>query len=238
MPDTRFDPRTHGFTFLNNFPGGAVVAEAARQGRLHELTGIPLPGALRQLANIAQSASFWGSFGLCGGMSWAALDRYFTGRLAKDDPPAKPGNPLFSELVKRQIDSMKRTALIGRCLRWQVLPERTPSWLFWKDGVHELTGRREWPDLKSSIDRGLPASLTLIRASGVANPSINHQVVAIGYEKGEGNNISVRLCDPNHPRSVTALNLRFEPGGNLVNCSLTTGESVRGFFMWPYQPPS
>ena len=45
--------------------------------------------------------------GLCGGMCFAALDRYFTGReIPKITTPPKDGTPLFEEILRRQIDSL------------------------------------------------------------------------------------------------------------------------------------
>lgn len=238
MPSTRFDPAVHGFRFPNRFPGGAVIGEINRQGRLSELTGIGVPRAVRQLAGMTQEAQFWGTFGLCGGMSWAALDRFLAGGEAPAEASSpQPGSELFSELVKRQVDSMRRQQMIGRCLTWQLLPAKAPWWLPWTEGIQEKTGRREWPVLRSSLDRKVPVSLTLIRVAGVSDPSDNHQVVAIGYERETNGVVMVRLYDPNHPRSDVSLRLRFDAKGNLTGCSQSTGEPLRGFFVWSYQPP-
>jgi hypothetical protein len=236
MPDTAFDPAIHGFRFPNRFPGGGVIAEINRQGRLSELTGVGVPRPVRHLADLAQHAGFWGTFGLCGGMSWAALDRFFQGRAPPAEPASpRPGSELFSELVVRQVDSMRGQQMIARCLTWQLLPLQAPWWLPWTDGVHEVTGEREWPALKRSLDREIPASLTLIRASGVADPSDNHQVVATGYEIEAGGGVTIRIYDPNHPRSGVSLRLRFDSKGRLTGCTQTTGEPIRGFFVWAHR---
>ncbi len=238
MTDTRFDPAIHGFRFRNRFPGGAVIGEVNRQGRLSDFTGVGIPRAVRHLANFAQQAGFWGTFGLCGGMSWAALDRFFEGQQAPvEDSSPPPGSELFSELVTRQVDSMRGQQMIAQCLRWQLLPAKAPWWLPWTEGIRQRTGRREWPTLKSSLDREVPASLTLIRVAGVADPSDNHQVVAIGYDTQADGSVIVRLYDPNHPRSTPSIRLGFDSRGDLTGCSQTTGEPLRGFFVWSYQPP-
>lgn len=182
---------------------------------------------------------FWGAFGLCGGMSWASLDRYYAGEEgSRAASPPEPGDALFSELVVRQIDSMRQRRLMGRCLKWQILPDRTPWWWFWADGVHQMTAEREWPVLRSSLDAGRPESITLIRVAGIADPSKHHQVVATGYDRGESGEYLVELYDPNHPVRDTALRLVLDAAGDLVTCSQTTGEPLRGFFVWPYQRPA
>lgn len=183
--------------------------------------------------------AFWGSFGLCGGMSWAALDRFFTGRPAPESNsiPGAPGQ-LFSELVVRQVDSMRGQQMLARCLTWQLLPDRSPWWMFWRDGVLEETGKRQWPNLKAFLDNGTPVSLTLIRVAGVANPSNNHQVVAIGYEEAADRTMEVKIYDPNHPGDAVSLHLRFDLRGRLQESSQTSGEPLRGFFVWDYSPPT
>lgn len=215
-----------------------MVTEITRQGRLSELTGLRSPRSLRHLTDATRTMGFWGTFGLCGGMSWAALDRYFTGQPAPTDGVAPLlGSELFSELVRRQVESMRGRKMMARCLTWQVLPDKSPWWLFWTKGVLERTGRQEWPALKESLDRGVPTSLTLIRVAGVADPSDHHQVVATGYEE-DGDDIGIRLYDPNHPSSKVSIHLRFDRRGRLQGCSQTTGEPLRGFFTWSYKPPT
>lgn len=233
---TGFDPQTHGFGFTNRFLGGAVVAELTRQDRLSELVGVQVPSGARLLADVAGSMSFWGTFGLCGGMSWAALDRFLSGRpVPVTDTAPGPGDELFSELVRRQADSMRGHALIRKCLLWQLTPDTTPWWLFWVNGVLKLTGRREWPLLRGLLDGGIPASLTLLRVGGAGDPSRNHQVVAIGYQE-DGSSRQIHLYDPNHPLSRPHLDLEFDTRGDLVKCSQSTGEPVRAFFIWSHQP--
>lgn len=232
-----FDPPTHGFAFTNRFEGSEVVAELVRGGLMAELVGIRLPRPVRHLTDAAAGLDFWGTFGLCGGMSWAALDRYFTGApVPPSDRPPISGDDLFSELVRRQVESMSGGALIARCLTWQVTPDRTPWWMFWSRGVLQMTGEREWSALKSSLEAGTPAPITIVRLGGATNPSRNHQVVAIGYQEEEATR-RVHLYDPNHPGARPSLQMTLGPGGRLLGCRQTTGEAVRGFFATPYRPP-
>lgn len=229
--DTDFDPLTYGFGFANRFSGGAVVAELARQDRLSELTGLKTPRVVRQLTDLAAGAEFWGRFGLCGGMSWAALEGF-----AKREPPATshsvpgPDQALFQELVARQADSMRGRRLLERCIVWQLLPDRPPWWMFWSKGPGKLTVEQEWPKLRVALDSGEPVSLVQIRARGGANPSSNHQVVAVGYQATGDGRVEVRIYDPNHPgrRPTIPLDLRSRS----VGPRQSTNEPVHGFFVW------
>ncbi|MEX0667089.1 MAG: hypothetical protein WD313_02030, partial [Acidimicrobiia bacterium] len=112
---TAFDPAVHGFKFRNQFHGGHVVSELAAQGRLDDQIGISLPPPIDDVLSLARGASFWGTFGLCGGMSWAALDLYLDRQPAPADATSpREGTELFSRLVGRQADSLAKTELLRR----------------------------------------------------------------------------------------------------------------------------
>lgn len=231
--DSEFDPEVHGFRFPNRFFGGQVVAELARQDRLTELVGLRLPRVVRDLTDLAQNAGFWGTFGLCGGMSWAALDcfRRGVGTPPVGSPPG-PGDELFSELVARQADSMGGRGLMERCLQLQITPDRPPWWLFWVKSVLRQTIDEQWPRLRQALDNGQPTALTLIRVSGLDSPARHHQVVAIGYDLVDAKRISIRLYDPNHPRSIRTLQLNTTPGQQSIEADSSTGRGLRGFLVW------
>lgn len=234
---TDFDPKIHGFKFRNSFAGGEVVAEVARQERLDDVAGVGVPRLVNQLADVARGMSFWGTFGLCGGMSWAALDAFFEKRpIPASTTQPGPGDQLFADLVTRQVDSMKRGQLIGSCLRFQVLNDRTPWWMFWSKGIHQAVESREWPILRASLANRVPTSLTLIRVYGLGDPSQHHQVVATGLDDPAPGRYSVQIYDPNHPGAVPTLELRFDPGGKLIGCDQSTSDGLRGFIVWPYHP--
>jgi hypothetical protein len=227
---TGFSPQVHGFQFTNRFSGGSVVAELAVQDRLSQLSGLKVPRAVRQLTEVAQGAEFWGSFGLCGGMSWTALDRYLKGEPIEDTRTI-PGrdSELFRGLVNRQADSMRGRALLERCLVWQFLPDVAPWWMFWSKGVGRLTIEEEWPKVKAALDGGKPTSLVLIRNQGIASPGDHHQVVAIGYETRDGAG-EVELYDPNHPRARPTIPIDLK--SQTCGPRQSTGERTRGFFVW------
>lgn len=228
--NTRFDPNVNGFGFTNRFRGGDVVAELARQDRLTELTGLKVPRALRQLTDLAAGEGFWGIFGLCGGMSWAAIDRFRRDERPDGDQSIPgPDSEIFRELVAKQADSLRGRKLMERCLVWQVLPDRAPWWMIWSKGVGRITVEQEWPKLRSALEAGEPSGLVLVRAAGVANPSVNHQVVAIGYQVTNAGNVEIRLYDPNHPRRRPSFLL--QPTSRSVGPRQSTGEPIRGFFV-------
>ncbi len=227
---TEFDSRNHGYRFANRFQGGAVLAEITRQDRLSELSGLKVPRAVRHLTDLAAGEDFWGTFGLCGGMSWTAVDRFERGETAPDTSSIPgPETGLFTELVARQADSMKGRDLLERCIVWQMFPDVAPWWTFWLKGVGRLTVEGEWPKLRSALDAGQPTPLVLIRAQGVTMPDKHHQVVAIGYKLTDGNAV-VSLYDPNHPGSTPEIALDL--AGGKVGPRQSTGEVVRGIFVW------
>ena len=227
---TGFNPQVHGYQFTNRFSGGSVVAELAAQDRLSQLSGLKVPRPVRRLTEVAQGVEFWGSFGLCGGMSWTALDRYRRGEPIEDDRTIpRSDTELFRSLVARQADSMRGRALLERCLVWQFLPDVAPRWMFWSKGVGRLTIEGEWPKIRAALDGGKPTSLVLIRNQGIASPGDHHQVVAIGYERRDGA-AEVQLYDPNHPRARPTIPIDLK--ARTCGPRQSTGERTRGFFVW------
>jgi hypothetical protein len=233
---TTFDPEVHGFRFRNQFQGGQVVSELSAQDRLAEQLGVSLPFPTDEVLSLVSGASFWGTFGLCGGMSWAALDHYLAGTPipSQSTIPAQ-GTELFSRLVGRQADSLGRMELLGRVVTWQVLPDSGQWWRFWLDNAGKLVEHTEWPQLRASLEAGRPQSLCLIRSRGVGGIAKNHQVVATGYEIVPDGRVNIDLYDPNHPGMSPQIS--FQPGAasNRINPRQSTGEPLRGFFVWPHK---
>lgn len=235
---TAFEPAVHGFKFPNRFNGGQVVSELAAQGRLDELTGVDLPTVINGAVALARGATFWGTFGLCGGMSWVALDQYLSDQpTPAESTPPRQGSELFSRLVGRQADSLRKTDLLRKVFTWQMLSDSMEWWRFWFDNVGKLVEQREWPRLRTAIDAGHPQSICLVRSRGVGGIGNNHQVVAVGYQVGSAGQVSLDLYDPNHPGTSPKLSFHPGRGGNRINPRQSTGEPLRGFFVWPYQSP-
>lgn len=235
MVSTAFDPDVHGFRFRNRFAGSHVLAELSRQNRLEELVGFTVPGSFGAALTMAGRADFWDGFGLCGGMSWAALDDFLSGR--ESDPQTgqpEPGSELFARLVGRQADSFKRNALIGRLIDWIRLPESNPWWGFWLDSMGRRVLRDEWPTLRSLLDAGSPQVLALVRSRRPDKLADNHQVVAIGYAE-TADRVSVSLYDPNHPGRTPTLTFTTGAFLNRIGLGQSTGEPIAGFFVWPHE---
>ena len=177
-----FVPSAHGFAFANTWPAGPAVT-------------VPLLVGSVGIGNAAR--------GLCGGMVFAALDYWRAGILPPAAQPAA-GTPLYRFIVRRLIDSWHLPAGVARYYRWMLLadgdstasagravPGRRP-------GVTRRTIGREWPAIRASIDRGVPATLGVVTVAS-ANPLLlggNHQVLAYGYSvKGTG--VTLHVYDPN-----------------------------------------
>ncbi len=232
--NTTFDPAVHGFAFRNRFAGSHVLSELSRQGRLDEIVGLDLPGPLSGALELAARAEFWDGFGLCGGMSWCAVDEFLA-----DSPPdpaeqPEPGSELFSTLVSRQADSFQGRELIGKLIEWLPLPTSNPWWGFFLESMGRRVAELEWPSLKASIDQGQPQVLCLIRSHRPDKIADNHQVVAIGYTE-TGREVSVSLYDPNHPRQKPTLDFTTGSFLNKINLTQSTGEPIVGFFVWPHR---
>ncbi len=165
--------------------------------------------------------------GLCGGMSFAALDYYYHQMpIPPDSDPQAISQSLRSYLVERQLDSLSLFVL-----------NRVIGWMLRSDAdVLRFTGR-EAVKTRALLDRNTPVPLCLVRVAGLANPTANHQVVARAYEFDANNAIlTLHLYDPNHPDSEPTINLHLLPDGGAANLSQSTGEPLRAFFVNPYQP--
>jgi hypothetical protein len=216
---TSFDPAVHGFHFRNRFSGLDIV-HAFNVGL----------GSVASL--VSEDADFWNGWGLCGGMTWGALDQFYSDShipASRQGPDADAA--LFGELVDRQIDSLLGIALLTKCLRWQSRSEHN-RWWDPRATTWSLT-MKQWFRTKQYIDLGHPASLTLIRTQ--RDLSKNHQVLAVAYCEDASGKAVIDLYDPNHPDDTPKILIRLN-GSEAGRAMQTTGEPLRGFFVWPYQP--
>lgn len=201
---TGFLPAQNGFRFQNYF-----------QLRLPVSYPLPFVGKL-DLNDIV--------FGLCGGMCAAALDYFYAGIPAPTgNDPARIEKKLFTFLCERQLQSLSLPVVL-RIIEWMMAEDA--------DLAAKMI-RTEIPKLRRQINRQKPVVLCLIRTQGMGNPTLNHQVLATGYEiSADQKSLTIFLYDPNHPgeepRIVTSLQ---KPGFTI---SQSTNETVRGFFVLPY----
>jgi hypothetical protein len=216
MPKTGFTPRANGFHFTNRF--------------VNNIVQLPLYGNITTL-------------GRCGGMSYAALDCYYSNTLVPfmtdSDYPSSggvpaDGTPLADYIFHRQVDSFL-TPSAAKLVTWSVAPDVGNVFV---RGVMRWSREDEFAKLRASIDAGKPAPLGLIVARDLNGLAHNHQVVAWGYEVSPANEgITLYLYDNNHPdQEVTLQSDRNTPG-----FQQSTGEQWRGFFVQDYsmqRPPA
>lgn len=204
-----FLPSRYGFHFRNSWP--------SNPGRMLDLGLLRLP--------IGDTGR-----GLCGGMAFAARDRFerHEDAPAQDIPP-RPGEPLFKEIVDRQFDSFGTLFTV---------PIR-----FWlssagsQDGRTRETVRDAWPAIKRGIDAGQAPMIGLVRLAGW-NPlalGLGHQVVAYRYDE-TASGITIWIYDPNHPgEDDVRLTVERQVDGSYT-MGQSTGESLIGLLALPFTP--
>jgi hypothetical protein len=115
---------------------------------------------------------------------------------------------------------------------WQSAPdEEHPNR---KHSVGSRT-KKEWWKLKENLDNGSPAILLLIRVEGYfKNPTVNHQVVAVGYDYNPTTkDLEIQVYDPNRHCQTHTLSMNLGLPNNRLDASDSTGKRLRGFFVNP-----
>ncbi|MEO5703846.1 MAG: hypothetical protein ABIZ52_00190 [Candidatus Limnocylindrales bacterium] len=203
-----FLPSRYGFRFRNFWPSGP--ARTINLG----IVKIPIGDTGR---------------GLCGGMAFAARDRFVRGEDAPADlAPPKQGTALFKEIVDRQFASFGSFFSV---------PIR-----FWRASSGSQAGRdREtvrdaWPAIKRAIDMGEPAMVGLVRLSGW-NPlalRLGHQVVAYRYDETSART-EIGIYDPNHP-GLDDVSITIERSADgAYRMAQSTDEPLIGLLALPFQ---
>ncbi|HJP88888.1 MAG TPA: hypothetical protein VJ850_07645 [Candidatus Limnocylindrales bacterium] len=204
-----FLPSRNGFRFANRWPSG--------------------PAWTWQLGLVQLGIGDVGR-GLCGGMAFVAADRFTDGAAppAEEGPPAF-GDPLFREIVSRQVDSF------GRAFQ---VPARFAMAAFASDRARLVhTVRVAWPRVRRSIDDGRLAMVGLVRRSGSAlvSPDFGHQVVAYRYEASR-ERVVIGVYDPNHPGDDTVELVLERAADGSVSLAQSTGEPLLGLLALPWEP--
>lgn len=187
-----FAAGTRGFHFVNNFPDGYWQF-----------------GALR-----------FSTAGLCGGMSFSALDYYFAGMSI---PSTSTTPSAVNDALGQYINARQQESVVSNLGGWavQILNPDDHALHYW--ATHD-----EWNKLKSAIDAGMPAPIGV----GIyLNGGASHQVVALGYREGAQERW-VLTYDPNNPNAESYLHLA--PGR--LHWSDELGGDWRGFFVEGYTP--
>ena len=202
-----FLPSRYGFRFRNSWPPGA--ARTINLG----IVRIPIGDTGR---------------GLCGGMAFAARDRFARGEEAPPDlAPPKQGEALFKEIVDRQFASFG--AVFSVPIRFWLASAGS------QDSRDRETVRDAWPHIKAAIDRGEPPMVGLVRRAGW-NPlalGLGHQVVAYRYDE-TSTRIEVGIYDPNHPgEDDVVVSVERGPDGSHA-MSQSTAEALIGLLALPF----
>ncbi len=165
--------------------------------------------------------------GLCGGMSFAALDYLNHHTPVPPDTDVEKISPLLRNyLYKRQLDSLTLFVL-HRVVTWMLQDD---------DDVLHFTAR-EVPRLRALLDGGQPAVLCLVRVQGLNDPTVNHQVVVSAYDyDSSSQKLSLFLYDPNHPGLEPVISLSLANPNLAAGLAQSTGEPLRAFFVNPYSP--
>ncbi len=238
-----FDPTRDGFSFSNHFVwsdadlgvlahrlrplsalvvGGAAALGAATAGPLG-LAAAAAGGATLGATGVGGAlvravAKKWPSFGLCGGMALAAIERW-----PAPVPTARLESDSMRPLFRKRQEATLRAA--GPRFAWEWLRARR-------------TGARDAPlarDLERELDRitetlrgGRPALVGLVGDS--PDPFANHQVVVFGIDRTSPLSASLDVYDPNAPRQTRWI--RTAPGEasgtTRITTSLPTGTSASG----------
>jgi hypothetical protein len=206
--DLGFRPSTHGFAFANRWPPGPAFEW--HRGYIHLGIG--------QVGN-----------GLCGGMAFAAGDRFMRGETIQADPEVPPaGSALFDEIARRQLDSFE----LG------LVPLR-----FWLAAARLRSGRwterrqvREWRSIRRALDGGAPAMVGLVRSPSIDPFSLtaNHQVLGYGYD-ASADAATISIYDPNHPGDDD-VRLRLDRRDGRLSLAQSTGEPLLALLSLPYRP--
>ena len=205
----RFRPSRYGFRFRNFWPKQPALI--LNFGAIR----IPIGDTSR---------------GLCGGMVFAARDRFERDEDAPPDAtPPQPDVPLFKEIVDRQLASFGRL-LVSVPIRF---------WLAAALGdgrrVRE-TVKRAWPAIRADIDAGRPAMVGLVRLATL-NPlaPLGHQVVAYRYDETP-DRVAIGVYDPNHPGADDVEVVLKKTADGAARLTQSTGEDVIGLLALPFKP--
>ena len=204
----RFEPSRHGFAFANSWPAAPAISVRTPAGRI----------------GIGNAA-----LGLCGGMTFAALDYWHAGRLPPALQPA-PGTPLYRFIVRRLIESWRIPAGVAGYYRGMLSSDA---------GLARRTISRQWPPVRALLDDGQPAPLALVTVAS-ASPLLlgrNHQVVAYDYAL-DGPEVTLAVYDPNSGPDDGVV-IRFSTAGGsgvAFPHTISIGWPVRGFFLTRYTP--
>ena len=238
---TEFRPETHGFRFPNRFTNTIFVVPARKI--FHRLSAFFGFATITDEKNIRITSS-----GLCGGMSFTALDLFFYKRTGssfglrdfhvrvKSSWRKKwflgtTDDGLKDHLYKRQMDSFNLRDLIY-FLRFIYAPD-SKTW--WRKNITRLTNEQA-AILAKKLYNGQPVPLGLIYSNSIRKFNDNHQVVAYGFGvDATGGMKDVWIYDPNYPGDEVKLSRNGEKKW-VLSIRGEIKKVFRGFFVQKYNP--
>jgi hypothetical protein len=156
------------------------------------------------------------TYGLCGGMTYAALDTFLAGNGTSTPPGSQTGSlslgpgllsppesgPVFDYLYTRQLDSLEASnfGAVREMLHMMVLDPY--------ESERERETTHYFGGITRSINAGQPVPLLLVEALNPSQVFDNHQVLATGYfyRGGPQGQLVVQVYDPNFPGRFMYLN--------------------------------
>jgi hypothetical protein len=199
------------------------------------------------------SLAFDRTYGLCGGMVYAALDTFLAGNGtttpegSSAGPALGPGllgppdsGPVFNYLYTRELNSLEANnfASVREMLHMMVLDPY--------ESERERETSHYFGAITTSVNAGQPVPLLLVEALSPGQVFDNHQVLATGYfyRGGPQGQLVVQIYDPNFPGRFMYLNTH-NTYGNMSQYpseietydaagSEYSGVHFYGFFTTPY----
>lgn len=173
------------------------------------------------------------SYGLCGGMSFAAADYFLAQRPIPGGPKAPAeGTPLHEYLYARQAASFGAFGVMGlKFVEWMQLPDEG------EDSVQSRT-LSGLPAIRRTLARGEPVVLGLVLNRTGEKAWDNHQVLALD-EQTEGETTTIRIYDPNFPKRDDIIISVAHDGSAVPIRQHIPGRGtivIRGFFRMAYRP--
>lgn len=239
-----FDPARDGFAFRNHFtwtpPDLATLAHRLRPASAAAVGGVaalggaaggPLGAAVAGIGGLAVGATGvggalvravaqrWPSFGLCGGMALAAIERW--------PAPSVPTSALDPVAMRPLLRTRQEQTLRASA------PRFAAEWLRARvtgPGDAPLAGAlaRELDRITETLAAGQPALVGLV--GDAPDPFANHQVVVFGLERTGPAEAALDVYDPNAPGQTRWIQTApgTAPGTTHLTTSLPTGTSKAG----------
>ena len=238
-----FDPARDGFSFPNRFAwtdadlaslsaalrplaalpfalGGAVGGRLGGTALAGGAVGAGLGWGLGD-ALVRATARRWSSFGLCGGMALAAVERWpARGRLATSELQREP----IRALLRRRQETTLRASL-GRFARYWALVRAVPGATPHAPLAGALAA--ELDRVEATLRSGRPALLGLV--GDAPDPFALHQVAAFGIDRAGRLDAVLRVYDPNAPGQTRTITTGGVGAGRTsISTDMPTGRRADG----------